>query len=239
MNVSCAIIFISLSIVNLLFFAPLKGREENQDTAPEVKILMPQENKTYKWKDQVRYSIGVSDPKDGESKYGEIPSQQCLLNIEYLPVTEGHTATDMIQKVQHTEEHPGLSLMKRSTCFGCHADKNRVAGPSFQEIAARYPKDAKTINSLGMHIRNGSSGVWGDPEMPAHPDFTEAETKLIASYILEEGGDPNRWVYAGLEGAFTIIEKPANDTEGIYLLTASYTSKSGSRGYHSIALKIK
>jgi len=62
--------------------------EKIQPAAPQVKILAPDEKRSYTWKEQVRYSISITDPKDGESKYGEIPAQECVLTINYLPVNK-------------------------------------------------------------------------------------------------------------------------------------------------------
>ena len=209
--------------------------EKVQPAAPQVKLLAPDEKRSYAWKEQVRYSISISDPKDGESKYGEIPSQECLLTLEYLPVNND----EEIKKAMEKKEEKGLSLIKKSTCFGCHALATRVAGPSFQEIAARYETNDATINNLANHILNGSIGVWGNQQMPAHPDFTEEQRRLISKYILEIGDYPYRWVYPGLEGVFPIIDKPGIDRDGVYVLTASYTSTSGVEGRHSIVLKIR
>jgi cytochrome c len=222
----------------IIFFSWDTGRsqiEKLQPAAPQVKFLTPDEKTSYTWNEQVRYSISISDPKDGESKYGEIPSQECLLTLEYVPVNK----EDEIKKAIEKKEEKALSLVKKSTCFGCHAQTTRVAGPSFQEIAARYETNEATINNLGDHILKGSIGVWGNQQMPAHPDFTEEQCRQIAKYILEIDNHPYRWVYPGLEGVFRVIDKPSIDREGVYVLTASYTSTSGAEGRHSIVLKIR
>jgi hypothetical protein len=75
--------------------------------------------------------------------------------------------------------------------------------------------------------------------MPPHPDFSQEQATQIASYILKQGGDKYHWIYPGLEGAFRTMEKPKDNAEGLYVLTASYTSRSGKRGEHSIVFKIK
>ena len=230
-------IYIVISLITI-FLSWDRGRsqiEKVQPAAPRVKILAPDEKRSYTWNEQVRYSISISDPKDGESKYGEIPSQECLLTLEYLPVNKDEEIKKAIEK----KEEKGLSLVKKSTCFGCHAQTTRVAGPSFQEIAARYETNEATINNLSDHILNGSIGVWGNQQMPAHPDFTDEQCRQIAEYILEIDNYPYRWVYPGLEGVFRIIDKPAIDRDGVYVLTASYTSTSGAEGRHSIVLKIR
>jgi cytochrome c len=203
--------------------------------SPQVNILGPDEKKTYTWNEQVRYSIAVTDQKDGDSKYGEIPAQECLLTITYLPANQRAE----FSKVKEQKEPKALSIMKKSTCFGCHAHKTKLAGPSFQEIAQRYQSSEANINNLSQHILNGSTGVWGDQQMPAHPDLNEEQRRQIASYILEIGNHPYRWVYPGLEGAFRIMDKPKDAQDGVYVLTASYTSTSGLEGRHSIILTIR
>jgi cytochrome c len=203
--------------------------------APQVKISIPDEKQIYTWNEQVRYAISVSDQKDGESKYGEIPPQECLLTLVYIP--DGKE--EDIKKATDEKEKKGLSLIKKSTCFGCHAHKTRMAGPSFEEIAKRYKANESTIKNLSSHILKGSIGVWGNQQMPAHPDFTEEQCRQIASYILEIGDHPYRWIYPGLEGAFRIMDKPEIDGNGFYVLTARYTSTAGVEGRHSTVLKIK
>jgi len=229
---------ILLIILSIFLFSPGKtgwlpiGKIQ---AAPQVRILAPDEQKSYTWNEQVRYSISVSDPKDGDSKYAEIPSQECLLTLEYIPINQ----EEAIKQIMARKEAKGLSLIKKSTCFGCHAYKSRLAGPSFQEIAERYESNESTIHNLANHILKGSLGVWGNQQMPAHPDFTEEQCEQIAKYILDTDNHPYRWIYPGLEGTFRVIDKPAIDRDGMYVLTASYTSTSGAEGRHSIVLKIR
>ena len=229
---------IVLSLITFFFWpretSPAKI-EILQQISPQVKILIPDEKTFYTWNEQVRYSISISDPKDGDSKYGEIPSQECLLELAYLPAGK----EEEIKKITEKKEEKGLSLMKKSTCFGCHAHKTKLAGPSLQEIAERYESTGENIKNIGNHILNGSTGMWGDQQMPAHPDLTAEQSQQITSYILEMGDHPYRCIYPGLEGTFRIMDKPEVDRDGVYVLTARYTSTSGVEGKHSIVLKIR
>jgi cytochrome c len=181
---------------------------------------------------------------DGDSKYDEIKGNEVLLEIEYLPIIKAGESNDEALKEKNSEsdtnpEHKGLSLLKKSTCFGCHADKAKHSGPSFYEIAARYDNSPANISTLAGHISGGSMGVWGSMEMPSHPELTEMETKQIAEYILAQGAEENRWVQPGLEGVFRIIKKPENSDKGLYILTASYTSSSTLRGQYIVMLDIE
>lgn len=235
MKIVCSIIPLLLTVL-LLQHEPHSADSENfTQTPPQVKISIPGEKKIYTWNEQVRYSINVSDIKDGDSKYGEIPAQECVLTLAYVPGGN----EDEIKKITDTKEEIGLSLIKKSTCFGCHAHKTKLAGPSFQEIAKRYKPTEENIKNLSLHILNGSIGVWGDQQMPAHPDFTAEQRRQIATYILEIGDHPYRWIYPGLEGTFRILEKPKADRTGVYVLTARYTSTAGEEGKHAMVVQIK
>lgn len=209
---------------------------QTQDDAPKLEIEIAGAPEHLTWNAQVRYTISVSDPKDGTSRYGEIDGRACLMEIEYFPTGEDSHVREVSKS---HKEHKGLSLMKRSTCFGCHADKTKLAGPSFAEIAERYKNNPGAAKELGSHVINGSSGIWGSQMMPSHPDLTLEEAAQITDYILEQGRNKNRWIYPGLEGTFRIIEKPEDREQGIYVLTASYTSTSNIRGEQSVVYKIK
>jgi cytochrome c len=212
---------------------------EQDNSPPKVKIESPEDQQSFAWNTQVPYTISVSDAKDGDSKYGEINAVQSMLEVTYLPLGKAGEMKDKIKKLQLKKENKGLTLMKISTCFGCHADKTRLAGPSFAELANKYQPNAATLKTLGTHILKGSTGIWGNQQMPAHPDFNLDQTMQIASYMLEEGKSKNQWIYPGLEGVLRIMEKPKTDAQGVYVLTASYTSKAKVRGQHSIVIKIK
>ncbi len=203
-------------------FPPNATQEQNQ---PKVKLRLSGNDKDYyTWDSYVRYSIEVSDINDGDSKYGEINSSEVLLQIEFIPAP---VAEEINKKIsEKKQDHRGLSLLKKSTCFNCHADKTALTGPSFSSMADRYKKDSITITSLTYAILNGSSGKWGEIEMPSNPDFTVEETEQITDYILTQGEKKNNWILPGLEGAFQIIKKPGDLEKGAYILKASYTSTS-------------
>ncbi|WP_091873299.1 c-type cytochrome [Pricia antarctica] len=226
--------------LSLHLTSTISSNQIQDKSLPNVKLsVSPNSEEYYHWDTDVRYSIEVSDAVDGDSKYGEININEVLLEIEFLPKTDREEGKEIIKISDIEPDDKGLSLLKKSTCFNCHADKTVLAGPSFSKIAERYKNTAGTIKSLSHRILNGSIGEWGSMEMPAHPDLTSEETEQMASYILLQGGKKNNWVLPGLEGTFRIIKKPGNVTEGIYMLTASYTSTSLMKGQFSRKLHIK
>jgi cytochrome c len=78
-------------------------------------------------------------------------------------------------------------LMSRSGCFSCHAVEEKLLGPSFQDIAARYRADAQAPAHLFSKVREGSEGQWGDLPMP--PNTTEKisddDLRALLAWLLQ------------------------------------------------------
>lgn len=75
-------------------------------------------------------------------------------------------------------------LAKKKNCMACHAVDQKVIGPSFKDMAARYASDAGAAAKLAEKIQKGGSGVWGQIPMPANPQVSAAEAKTLAAWVL-------------------------------------------------------
>ena len=73
-------------------------------------------------------------------------------------------------------------LIKASDCSGCHAVDRQVVGPSYSSIAERYRGQSDAVEKVVTKIRDGGSG------MTPHPDFTDAQRREIAQWILSQKG---------------------------------------------------
>ncbi|RDC55082.1 cytochrome C552 [Pedobacter chinensis] len=78
----------------------------------------------------------------------------------------------------------GEKLINKSDCIGCHNKVNKIIGPSYVEIAKKYPATEKNINYLADKIIKGGTGVWGTMPMTAHATLKPADAKLMVKYIL-------------------------------------------------------
>lgn len=78
----------------------------------------------------------------------------------------------------------GELLIVKSDCVGCHNKEERIIGPAYEEIAAKYEANSENINALANKIINGSKGVWGAIPMTPHPKTTQDEAKQMVEYIL-------------------------------------------------------
>ena len=187
---------------------------------PVVKITFPKNNSVYRWNSDVPYSIVVSDKEDGNSEYDEISGQEVTMHVLYLPDS---TVMKNWSNEKLWEEPSAISIMKTSTCFNCHTSRSKLIGPSFDRIAARYANQESSIQELVAKVKNGSTGKWGEAQMPSNTDLKDEEIEEIIRWILKDNLIPTNYYLTGLKGTFRIHDTPADDSsKGIYILTASY-----------------
>ena len=75
-------------------------------------------------------------------------------------------------------------LLKEKNCLTCHALDNKVVGPAYKDVAAKYKgrKDAEAY--LVGKIKGGSTGVWGPIPMPPNGTVNDAEAHALAKFVL-------------------------------------------------------
>ena len=96
-------------------------------------------------------------------------------------VSSDHTAVSE-QVATGDKSLEGYQLITGSDCLMCHKDNDKLMGPSYAEIAAKYT--AGDMDVLASKIIEGSSGVWGDFTMTPHPNLSKEEAKKMVAYIL-------------------------------------------------------
>lgn len=79
---------------------------------------------------------------------------------------------------------PGELLIVKSDCIGCHKKDEKIIGPSYVEIAEKYPSTDENIALLASKIIKGGKGVWGPIPMTPHANITDDEAKTMVKYIL-------------------------------------------------------
>ena len=78
---------------------------------------------------------------------------------------------------------PAIALLAKHNCNACHAQDRKVVGPSFNDIAKKYPGK---VDYLGGKIKSGGAGVWGSIPMPAQ-SAPDADIKTIAGWLAGGG----------------------------------------------------
>ncbi|MBB5193507.1 cytochrome c [Silvimonas terrae] len=74
-------------------------------------------------------------------------------------------------------------LAKSKNCFACHGLDNKIVGPAWKDVAARFNGQKGAEQLLADKIKNGSSGTWGAVPMPPNP-VSDAEAAQLAKWIL-------------------------------------------------------
>ena len=77
-----------------------------------------------------------------------------------------------------------IELAKANGCLSCHAMQDKVVGPSYAAIAAKYKDDKDAVSNLVQSIQYGSKGKWGRIPMPAHPGMNAADIKTLAQWVM-------------------------------------------------------
>ncbi len=80
--------------------------------------------------------------------------------------------------------HKGKQLIDKSDCLGCHNETNKVVGPAYVDVAAKYPMSELNVDELADKIIRGGAGVWGDVPMTPHPNLSKEDAKEMVNYIL-------------------------------------------------------
>ncbi len=134
--------------------------------------------------------------KKMREKYGaQLPEEQVPRLVDYLAKNYGTETNSMVvptassagespTSVPIHSDSPGEMVALRFACFGCHSVANKLVGPPYKEVAAKYKSDPEAYARISEQIHKGGSGKWGPVIMPPFPMISEAETKALADWIL-------------------------------------------------------
>lgn len=76
------------------------------------------------------------------------------------------------------------ALARKNDCFGCHSVANKLVGPAYKEVAAKYAGQEGALEQVQTSIRLGSTGKWGEIPMPPHPQLSQSDLKKLSTWIL-------------------------------------------------------
>ncbi|MCU7549030.1 c-type cytochrome [Chitinophagaceae bacterium LB-8] len=114
-----------------------------------------------------------SGDKSAEEKTTETPATE--------QPAEAAPATDLSSNPDYVK---GIELEAKNDCGTCHKIDEKLIGPPFREIAAKYPMTDENLDSLSAKVIRGGTGVWGKVPMTPHPNLSKDDAKAIVKYIL-------------------------------------------------------
>ena len=185
-------------------------------------------NQSLYWNDgQIDYQVLVEDKEDGSTANGSIPADRVKVNIDYLQ--EGYDLTVIAQGHQMAEAQPrspiarGAQLVGQSDCRNCHAEKIKINGPSYLDIAKRYGSDPQSVDTLAQKILAGGGGNWGETAMSAHPQLSLEQAEMMVQYILSLTGSQSETSTFPIAGTYPTNQHDQQKQEGVYVLMATYS----------------
>lgn len=82
------------------------------------------------------------------------------------------------------ELRSAVALARKYACTACHGIADKVVGPAFRDVAARYSGKTEARGALMEKIRTGGGGVWGAIPMPGQPQVTDEDLAIIVDWVL-------------------------------------------------------
>ena len=107
------------------------------------------------------------------------------LSVQTRPFgqTRGRGANAGASAASKPAQNPNYALAEKSGCLACHGLNNKIVGPGFNEVAAKY-KDQDATAKLVKKVKNGGDGVWGQIPMPPQSNLKDDEIQSLVQWIL-------------------------------------------------------
>lgn len=123
--------------------------------------------------------VGSTLPDYARTAHGELADQ----NRSFGPVrgtkTLGVEAAQPVVAV-----NPNLELANKNGCMACHGLNNKIVGPGYNEVQARYKDQADAESRLVAKVKAGGQGVWGSIPMPPNGHLPDDDVKALVKWIL-------------------------------------------------------
>jgi cytochrome c551/c552 len=76
------------------------------------------------------------------------------------------------------------ALATSKGCLACHSVDNKIVGPAYKDIAAKYKGDASALDTLVAKVKAGGKGNWGEVPMPPNPAVSDEDLKTLVTWVL-------------------------------------------------------
>jgi cytochrome c len=105
--------------------------------------------------------------------------------LKWMPVAAVLAAAPFI--ASPTRADTPESIAANAGCSACHARDQKILGPAYRDIAAKYKADPKAAAALAAKVRAGGKGVWGAIPMPPADTQTISDPDLhaVIAWILK------------------------------------------------------
>ncbi|UVL42432.1 c-type cytochrome [Pseudomonas sp. B21-040] len=131
--------------------------------------------------------------------YGAPISDQDVSTIGvYLAVTYGSAQTSDadVQAALNPSAGPppaapaakvdAMALLQSNGCLACHSIDQKVVGPAYHAVAAKYAGDPQALVKVASSIQHGGTGKWGNIPMPPFAQISPDNLQTLATFILQQ-----------------------------------------------------
>lgn len=75
-------------------------------------------------------------------------------------------------------------ILTKNACLACHAVDKKMIGPAYRDVAEKYADDPDAAETIGKHIKEGSSGIWGPIPMPPNAAITDEDLAKVVEWVM-------------------------------------------------------
>jgi S-disulfanyl-L-cysteine oxidoreductase SoxD len=123
--------------------------------------------------------IGSTLPDYARTAHGELRDQ----NRSFGPVRGTKTLGDSAA-APAAVVNANLELANKSGCMACHGVNNKIVGPGYNEVQARYAGQPDAEDRVFAKVKNGGQGAWGSVPMPPNGHLKDEDLKTLVKWIL-------------------------------------------------------
>jgi cytochrome c len=122
------------------------------------------------------------DSTEASNQVAESRNQEVDTNVTNIGTDR--SAGDETASSGASDASKGKDLIAKSDCLSCHRENEKLVGPAYNEVAAKYEDNDKNLDYLAKKIIEGGQGVWGQVPMTPHPAISKDDAKEMAKYVL-------------------------------------------------------
>ena len=120
-----------------------------------------------------------------------ISEEDIRLISEYLATTYGSAKLSEVSSHANTTQvsqnkSDARTILANNACLSCHALTQKIVGPAYHDVAARYRDRPQALETVMANIRSGGVGKWGNIPMPAFESLSEDDLRTLAEFVLKQ-----------------------------------------------------
>ena len=123
--------------------------------------------------------IGSTLPDYARTAHGELADQY----RSFGPVRGTRTLGVQAAEAKPAA-NPAMELATKNGCMACHGVNNKIVGPGYNEVLARYKDQPDAEDRLVAKVKAGGQGVWGSIPMPPNGHLKDEDIKSLVKWIL-------------------------------------------------------